>query len=857
MRVNIETVKTAAKDLVTSATSVATLSTSEQSEATIQVEEPIRPSEDRVGLWLSHTSEGKGNETASSHSTESTRLDSVFSEPEHSLTSPTSESESFVPIPLRARGKMSTSRESRGSITSEHSSVRKREMQDDRDFSIVLSNMGKWEKSAQSKLLTGNLAGAQQDLRNALDCRDRIASDFANNRELVVLQKLIEIGGRHLELSQFAESEVLFKYATDRGNNMSPETSDSLRGDVVAKASAIALTKLETCELPQFEEFCGIAKQHRSKMVEPRLRTKAFDDFALHVTTKACDIVKRKLEDDEHDLVTCDKLCRIALRHGDHVYRSSTNPPDGALTKVPIPQVANDIVEENIDERKFREAESLAELLIDHGKRLPEGMILEAEIPRTNFSLAYACYAQRTEEKLDKAERILSASEQWQGHDAHLVHATSYLLAQVYSKKGNLDGAENCCWTAMKGRMDLYGDDHENYLEVVDLFVRILKKQGQHQEADLNAIQLTPEYRKNRAAQWCTMHAMFEPKGDVLRRATAGGYQEAVSILLEEGIACEDLLCRAVSAGDLDSARLLLTAGALQKFDHSLRKPLPTHPIALADQSGDSEMLKLLLEKASQIKDCVETYNLTWAVRGQRTAAIAALLSSGARPDQLTNGTTLLHLAAEKDWLSTLRVLICSKPNLEVTDSECATPLHSAVLKGHKSIVTALLDAGANIEARKESFTPLHLAISEQTINIAQLLLDRGANPTLEADNGINALHLAVMCNDKSTVHNLLTRYPALINTKTRYGRTALHIALMETGFDMARLLVDRGIDVNVHTSMGNTAWDLARRREVKDKAFEKLLYGKMSPKPSKILARITHSLMTDPNRSTSFGIDY
>jgi ankyrin repeat protein len=853
MRSNIETVKGAARDLVTSATSVATLSTSEQNNETMKPDEAT--TEDRIGPWLSHTSESHESEDASCTSTESTRLDSIFSDAEMSLTSPMSETESIVPLPLRARGKIGTSRESRGSIASEHSSIRRREFQDDRDFNVYLSTMEKWENRAQSKLRSGDLAGAQTDLRNALDCRDHISSDSANNRELGVLQKLIEIGHEHLKLSQFEESKALFKYAVDRGIRMSAEARDSLEREIVARASDVALNRLESCALSAFQRFSEIAESHRCKIMDVKLRFKASCDFSLKVTIKACKIAGQKLDENDHDLEACDKLCRLALLHGDHVCRAGIKVSDPAL----IPQVVNDVVEENIDQRRFPEAESLAEQLLEYGKRLPPDVVYKVDIGRTHFNLAYACYAQRTDEKLDKAEHILSNSEQWQGNDSHLIHSRSFLLAQIYHKKGNLSGAENCAWTAMKGRMDLYSDDHENYLEVLDLFVRILQKQGKHEEAKLHAIQLTPEYHRNAAAEWCALHACYESKDEVLQRATSGGYQQAASILIEEGVPCADILRHVASEGDLKAAGLLVAAGALRhgRFNHPARIPALDHPLALADKSGRSEVFKLLLEDALSIDDCKATYDLNWAVREQRPTAIAEFLDQGAKPDRLTDGTTLLHLACQNDWLATLRALLCVNPGLEVTNSDGATPLHVAVMKGHTSIVVALLEAGAEIESRKESFTPLHLAITERKGSVVQTLLDRGASPAAEADNGINALHLAVMANDMSTVSNLLTRDPTLINSRTRYGRTALHIAIMSVDDDMACLLVDKGIDVNARTTMGNSAWDLSRRRDSSHKIFEKLLSTKMNPKPSKFKARINGALMTDPNRSSSLGIDY
>jgi ankyrin repeat protein len=63
------------------------------------------------------------------------------------------------------------------------------------------------------------------------------------------------------------------------------------------------------------------------------------------------------------------------------------------------------------------------------------------------------------------------------------------------------------------------------------------------------------------------------------------------------------------------------------------------------------------------------------------------------------------------------------------------TPLHFAVDNGATDAATALLDAGADIEARADrDITPLHLAVSRWRQSpdgaMITLLLDRGANTT-------------------------------------------------------------------------------------------------------------------------------
>lgn len=855
---NIEKAKVAAKDIVTNAESVATFSASEQSDATVHLIEQSTTN-DPVGAWLTDTSNPHGREIASDISTKSTLLESIFSDVGGSLISPTSNAESITPLPLRARGEAANSRDSRSSVTSDHSSLRRREFQADRDFSILLSNMGKWEKTAQVKLCSGDMAGAQQDLRKAPECRDDIPSVIADKRELAVLQKLVVVGGMHLELLQFDESELLFKYALERGMHISSDTSDLLRCEIVTKACATAVTKLESGTLLHFEKFSSIAQQHRAKITDAKLQARVFDGFGLQVVNKASEMIARILQTDGYDLRVCDRLCRIALQHGDHVFRPSASLQSVDLYQVQIFEVANEVIEENIGQRRFREAESLCDLLIEHGKRLPSQIVYAADLGRAYFNLAYSCYAQRTEEKLDRAEYVLSHTEEWQdAADAHLIHATNYLLAQTYWKKGNLDGAENCCWTAMKGRMDLFGDEHETYLEAVALFLRILRRKGKHREAELHAIQLTPEYCRKAATDWCDRHAYYESKDELLKRAINGGYQEAFNILLEKGVVREDLLRNAISNSDLKAAQMLLASDALKhgQFNHSSRQPMQDHPIALADDKGDGEMVTLLLRNASSIEDCAQTYDLDWAVREGRITAIQALLDLGARPDrEIKTGKKILHVAAENGRLAPLQALLVPRPNLDTVDSDGATPLHVAVQKGHELTVGALLDAGADIEARKDTLTPLQLAISKQMTNLVQPLLDRGASPETKTENGMNAFHLAVMKDDKSTVRNLLTRNLGLLDTKTRDGRNGLHVALMSAGYGMARLLVDQGIDVNARTPKGKTAWDLSRRRESRDKAFEKLLSSKMSPKPSKIKARMNESLAAGWNVSFYYGM--
>ncbi len=93
-------------------------------------------------------------------------------------------------------------------------------------------------------------------------------------------------------------------------------------------------------------------------------------------------------------------------------------------------------------------------------------------------------------------------------------------------------------------------------------------------------------------------------------------------------------------------------------------------------------------------------------------------------------GDTALHIAAQDDnklWMVVMFLPLIKDINVRNNAGE--TPLHVAIRSGSKSVVAALLNAGAKLDI-KNAFgeTPLHLAVQKGDLRLFRMLLKYGAD---------------------------------------------------------------------------------------------------------------------------------
>ncbi len=83
-------------------------------------------------------------------------------------------------------------------------------------------------------------------------------------------------------------------------------------------------------------------------------------------------------------------------------------------------------------------------------------------------------------------------------------------------------------------------------------------------------------------------------------------------------------------------------------------------------------------------------------------------------------------------------------PNAVALNETRETPLHAAVVGGHRDTAGLLMALGASPNSlRGGGWTPLHIAAHAGEEDLAVMLLLRGADPTRADDGGQTAIDLA------------------------------------------------------------------------------------------------------------------
>lgn len=193
----------------------------------------------------------------------------------------------------------------------------------------------------------------------------------------------------------------------------------------------------------------------------------------------------------------------------------------------------------------------------------------------------------------------------------------------------------------------------------------------------------------------------------------------------------------------------------------------------------------------------------------------ASLLCRTRKNSAEITGITALHDATEFADLRTVRVLLKHKVDVDAATSTGVTALHLAAKHGHADIAAELLLHGARTDmlasdAKGSSICPLHYAVENNHSTVVASLLNAGVDVNVGRSYSgwehVTCLHLAAMRHNVEVICQLLAVPGIEVNACDNDNATALHIAARGGFGDVAELLLQHGVDVNIGMTSGHSS---------------------------------------------------
>ncbi|XP_077867354.1 uncharacterized protein LOC102804015 [Saccoglossus kowalevskii] len=178
---------------------------------------------------------------------------------------------------------------------------------------------------------------------------------------------------------------------------------------------------------------------------------------------------------------------------------------------------------------------------------------------------------------------------------------------------------------------------------------------------------------------------------------------------------------------------------------------------------------------------------------------------------QDSSGYTPLHHAVLNGHKEVAEYLVKYEANPNVADSKGSYPLHLASWTGNADIVKILLST-QNIKVNEQNSdgdTALHFSAQYGHTEVVEQLLQKQGRPANRNKSNHSPLDLAALYGRVKTVQLFIKEYPALLED-TVPAHTPLHLASKNGHYHVVKLLIDAGINVNIKSEKGTALHEAA-----------------------------------------------
>jgi ankyrin repeat protein len=268
--------------------------------------------------------------------------------------------------------------------------------------------------------------------------------------------------------------------------------------------------------------------------------------------------------------------------------------------------------------------------------------------------------------------------------------------------------------------------------------------------------------------------------------------------------------------------------------------------VSCAAAGGVLALVQVLLAQVQQAQKAPK--DLATLVQAGETKLALEQIQAGADVNRAQpDGTAPLMWAVSRKDYEVAEALIAKKADANVTNQFGAMPLTEAARQSDARLVKMLLGAGAKVDsANPDGETALMVAISGGDLSVVQMLIDAGANVnTIEKFHNQTPLMYAAAANRNAAqivklllakdadvrVRALYSDWPSQVTSepRTQYrpvgGLTALLYAARSGCYECLEAMIASGADVNAPTPEGVTPLMTALDNEHNDVA--KLLMDK------------------------------